>query len=206
MIMSICSYGMFPYHVYLDKVKQATPLQAAPLTIVAAFNSGIYEEERELGRPTLKALPEMSLKLKLNPKLSLPSYEEERELWRPTLKALVAAGTPCVFTSYNQAEAKGDEVEWKAAGGAVLQGPKENPYRSLEPIMEPSAIDTFYFQNYWYSLFGKKQRKTYECPERQPYQRFVFKATLTGPSDGQDTRHPMRRTQQRANTLSIRGL
>ena len=59
------------------------------------------------------------------------SYEEDRALWKPSLEALVAAGTLSVFTSYNQLEAQGDAAAWKAAGGVVVQGPKENPYRSV---------------------------------------------------------------------------
>eukprot|EP00798_Chlamydomonas_sp_ICE-L_P022276 gene22276-29351_t len=51
----IYSYGMFPYHVYLDKVKQATPLQAAPPTIVAAFNSGIQATPLQAAPPTIVA-------------------------------------------------------------------------------------------------------------------------------------------------------
>ena len=39
------------------------------------------------------------------------------------------AGVPCVFTSYNAEEAAGDAAAWRELGGAVVQEPRENPYR-----------------------------------------------------------------------------
>ncbi|KAG2453133.1 hypothetical protein HYH02_002460 [Chlamydomonas schloesseri] len=76
--------------------------------------------------------------------------QSEQKLWAPALELLVAQGVPVVFTSYNAHEAEGDAAAWRAAGGVVTLGPERNPYRALEPIAEPSQVDVFYYQNYYW--------------------------------------------------------
>lgn len=113
------SFHHCPYHTFLQRDMASQP------TVAVAFNSGIYEEDKEL--------------------------------WKPTLAALIKSDTPTVFTSYNKDEAKGDCEAWKAAGGTIVKEPSENPYRAQEPIFEPSSVDEFYFQNYWWMCVrGKK--------------------------------------------------
>ncbi|KAG2437366.1 hypothetical protein HXX76_006021 [Chlamydomonas incerta] len=76
--------------------------------------------------------------------------ESEQKLWAPALQLLARQGVPVVFTSYNAHEAEGDAAAWRAAGGVVTLGPERNPYRALEPIAEPSQVDVFYYQNYYW--------------------------------------------------------
>ncbi|GIL69958.1 hypothetical protein Vretifemale_797, partial [Volvox reticuliferus] len=76
--------------------------------------------------------------------------EHDQKLWVPALEVLIRHRVPVVFTSYNDVEAAADAAVWRAAGGDVTLGPERNPFRALEPISEPSQVDTFYYQNYYW--------------------------------------------------------
>ncbi|GLC41993.1 hypothetical protein PLESTB_001056500 [Pleodorina starrii] len=88
--------------------------------------------------------------------------EYDREMWAPALEVLVQHGVPVVFTSYNGEEAAADAAAWRAAGGEVTLGPERNPFRAMEPVAEPSQVDNFYYQNYFWwcgRARGKQQQQ-----------------------------------------------
>jgi splicing suppressor protein 51 len=86
-------------------------------------------------------------------------YEDDTELWKPTIECLLDKNLPCSFTSYSKEEATEDVKILKDLGAKVLTGAKENKWRSNMPLIEPQAVDKFYYNNYYRTLFQGRINK-----------------------------------------------
>ncbi|RUS13686.1 hypothetical protein BC937DRAFT_94942 [Endogone sp. FLAS-F59071] len=84
-------------------------------------------------------------------------HEVDINLWRPTLRHLVDLDVPCVFTSYNEQEAKGDVAAWREFGARVVHGPERNGWASEVPLAEPMGVDEFYVNSgWWFVVQGRE--------------------------------------------------
>lgn len=73
-----------------------------------------------------------------------------RACMRLCMRVIMASNLlpPCRW--HQLARAEWSALLWICCHTSVrAQGPEENPYRSLDPILEPSKCDEFYYQNYY---------------------------------------------------------
>ena len=77
--------------------------------------------------------------------------------WRPTLEHILDSGTPAVFTTYVEQEAKSELKVFKGMGARVSKEMQENKWRGQEPRIDHSEGKyNYFYQNYfWYIVKGK---------------------------------------------------
>lgn len=107
------------------------------------FFSGIYEDY-VTSQGAEYVAPDIALAF--NSGMHAPEPVHERQ-WRGAAKFLLEKHVPWLLTSYTAGEAVADEAVLRKLGAHVVVTARSNPWRGLEPFLDPSLPDTFYHNN-----------------------------------------------------------
>jgi hypothetical protein len=155
------------YERFLDKESGAAGGGAAragrggnKADLVVCSHSGMHSDSRErlfiegaASGPGDASGPENASASRDRP--TVDSRASLRSLWRPAIERLIAARTPCLFTSYTPEEIRLDAERLGALGARTILPAQRNPFRSLRPFADPLRVDRVYGTDQWLLLVGE---------------------------------------------------